>query len=395
MIEGEDETDVTSCDTIKPISGFDPNKQLILVRNPDYDPATDDPEARESLPDEFHFLLNSNAKDIYAKVGRSEYEDEVASEPPQILREYSTDDALRPLLKAESGDATWYINFDLTQPPFDDVHVRRAANLVMDKEALVRAWGGPIAGDIATHITPPIVTGGHPTAEEYDPYPSESFRGDLEAAKAEMALSKYDSDGDGLCDDPVCDEVLHLTRSQSPWTDMVPVEEEALEKIGITLETRELADFYTPWQTPTKTAPISSGAGWGKDYADALTYIAALFGSDAIAQTGSTNVWLVGVTPDIAERIGIADLPGHNIDDVPSIDADIEECTELTDQARTDCWIDLDKKLMEDIVPWIPFLWTNTITVVAPSVSQWAFDQSSGYQGWAHVAVDQDKQRGL
>ena len=386
MIKGEDTTDVTSCKTIKPIPGFNPNEELILVRNPDYDPATDDPEARESLPDEFQFLLNSNAKDIYDKVENNEYQDEVASEPPQILRKYSTDPSLKPRLKVNSGDATWYINFDITQPPFDDIHVRKAVSLVMDKDALRRAWGGPVTGDIATHITPPIVTNGHPTAEEYDPYPSEGSRGDVDAAMEEMAQSRYDSDGDGICDEAECKDVLHFTRSQSPWTDMEPIEEDSLEKIGITLTTRELSDFYTPWQTPTKTAPISSAAGWGKDYPDALTFVGTLFGSDSILETGNTNVPLVGITPEIARQIGLG--PDHNVEGVPSVDADVVRCGALTGDARTECWVDLDKKLMEDVVPWVPFLWTNTNTVIASSVSQWDFDQASGYQAWAHVAVE-------
>ncbi len=55
MIEGSDSSDATSCDTLKPLSGFDPDTVLTLVRNPDYDPATDTPEARENLPDSFEF----------------------------------------------------------------------------------------------------------------------------------------------------------------------------------------------------------------------------------------------------------------------------------------------------------------------------------------------------
>ncbi len=31
---------------------------------------------------------------------------------------------------------------NLTQPPFDDLAVRRAMNWVMDKGALRKAWGG-------------------------------------------------------------------------------------------------------------------------------------------------------------------------------------------------------------------------------------------------------------
>ena len=395
MIDGQQDTDPSDCSKIKPFSGFNPNKEMILVRNPNYDPATDSPEARENLPDEFHFLLNSNAKDIYDKVENNEYEDDVASEPPQILRKYSTDPELRPLLKQNSGDRTWYINFDLTQPPFDDIHVRKAVNLVMDKEGIQRAWGGPVVGDIATHITPPEVTGGHPTADEYDPYPSPNFAGDLDAAKEEMKQSKYDSDGDGLCDADVCKDVLHFTRNYDPWTAAEPVEEQSLEKIGITLQERELADFYTPWQTMNKTSPIASGAGWGKDYADALTFAGTLFDSTSILPTGNTNVPLVGLTKDLAIEGKIASLPGRVIDGIPSVDSDIDACSKLLDQERIDCWIELDKKLMEEVVPWVPYLWANNNTVIADDVTQWDFDQFSGYTAWAHVAVDQSKQNGL
>src|SRR5581483_1779253 len=47
------------------------------------------------------------------------------------------------------GARTWYLTMNLTQPPFDDVHVRKAMNWVMDKTALVQAWGGPAIGKVA------------------------------------------------------------------------------------------------------------------------------------------------------------------------------------------------------------------------------------------------------
>ena len=45
---------------------------------------------------------------------------------------------------------------ELTQPPFDDIHVRRAMNWIMDKQALVQGWGGPTIGAVANHIVPNI-----------------------------------------------------------------------------------------------------------------------------------------------------------------------------------------------------------------------------------------------
>ncbi len=188
MIKGSDQLDTSSCKTMKPISGFNPNKELDLVRNPDYDQNTDD--WRKNYPDEFQFVVNTNVNDIYNKTQNDEYESQEATETPQILRKYVTDSSLKPLLHINSGDRTWYINFDLTQPPFDDVHVRKAVNWVMDKAGLQRAWGGPTAGEIATHMEPPTITGGHPTGSEYDPFQTPNFAGDVDKAKEEMKQSK-------------------------------------------------------------------------------------------------------------------------------------------------------------------------------------------------------------
>ena len=66
------------------------------------------------------------------------------------------------------GDRTNYFTMNLTQPPFDDVHVRKAMNWITDKAALQKAWGGPIPGAIATHIVPPVLYNNG--LAEYDPY---------------------------------------------------------------------------------------------------------------------------------------------------------------------------------------------------------------------------------
>jgi len=77
------------------------------------------------------------------------------------------------------------------------------------------------------------------------------------------------------------------------------------------------------------------------------------------------------------------------------VDADIERCDELLGEDRTQCWIDLDEKLMEDVVPWVPYTWPFTNNIVSTSVTQWDFDQFSGVTAFAHVAVDDETQEGL
>ncbi|MGH2739376.1 MAG: ABC transporter substrate-binding protein [Actinomycetota bacterium] len=391
MIEGSENLDITSCKAMEPISGFDPERRLSFVRNPNYDPATDSPEARENLLDGVEVLINTNVDDIYNKVALDELDTEKASGNPtgDVIRRFTRDAELEDQIFASSADRTWYLYFNLAQPPFDDVHVRKAANFVMDKAGLQRAWGGEFAGPIATHLMPPEMTGGTPTAEEYDPYPSEGFAGDVEAAKEEMALSKYDSDGDGLCDDPVCDNVLHAAANTPPFSEMVPVIESSFDKIGITINTREFEDAYTPIQTVAENIPIGSRTGWGKDYADASTF-AVLWDSRSIVPTNNINNALVGLTPEIA-----ADLEGitGNLDGIPSVDDDIDACNALQDQARIDCWIALDKKIMEDIVPWVPYLWASFVTVVSSAVTNYEFDQFSGEHAFAHMTVDPSLQK--
>jgi peptide/nickel transport system substrate-binding protein len=392
MIEGADQQDASSCDTLEPLPGYVPKQGLTLVRNPDYDPATDSPEVREANPDSFEFGVNTNEKDIFNKIEAGDLETTTEQPPPPLLRTYTTDPELEERLHQNSGDRTWYMTMNLTQPPFDDLAVRKAVNLVIDKDALRRAWGGEISGEIATHILPPDVTGGHPNSTEYDPYPSEGFQGDVEAAKEAMKESKYDTDQDGICDAPECKGFLHVAQNESPYTEMTPVIDANLNEIGLEPTTRELADAYTLISTVAKNVPFSSYPGWGKDYADAYTFVGFLFqGGDKILCEGNFNYSLVGVTQEVLDECG----GSGSAADVPAVDDKIAECAAIPQgQERLDCMIELDKFLSEEVVPWVPYLWERNLNITGPTVTQWDFDQFSGETSYAHVAVDPEAQDG-
>ena len=51
----------------------------------------------------------------------------------------------------------------------------------------------------------------------------------------------------------------------------------------------------------------------------------------------------------------------------------------LLGSARTNCFAGIDKVLTKDIVPWIPYMWANTVTIISPDVTQWKFDQNAGF----------------
>ncbi len=387
MIEGADKLDISSCNAQKPISGFNPNSGITLVRNPNYDPATDDPTVREAFPDRFEIGVNTNVDNIFDKIERGELEASYESPPGAILRRYLEDPDSRDKLRINGGDRIWYMYMNLTTPPFDDVHVRRAMNLVMDLEGIQRAWGGPVQGSIPTHSLPQSML----DLGDYEPFQKAPYAGDVEAAKAEMKLSAYDTDKDGLCDAPACANVLHINRNFAPWSSHSAIVTQSAAKIGVQLDTREASRSAAQAATgrPARAVPTSSGTGWGKDYADPSTFAVLWDGRNIIAD-GNTAQALVGLTAAKAKEVG-ATIPASGAP--PSVDADIDACTALTGQERTDCWIALDKKITEEIVPWVPLVDSNNIDLLGPAVTKYGFDQFGAEIALAHVAVNPSKQK--
>jgi peptide/nickel transport system substrate-binding protein len=393
MLLGSDEMDVSSCNTLEPISGYDPDRFMYYTRNPNYDQATD--ENRQNYLDGFAQVINTNVEDSFNRVLNGDIDMVHGAPPAAILQQYLTNPDLEDNFKAEQGDRTWYITMNLIVPPFDDIHVRKAVNLVVDKAALLQSTGGPTSGDIATTIEPPAVL---PETASYDPYATPNLAGDLDAAKAEMAQSAYDSDGDGVCDDPVCQDVLLVNRNYEPWTNYTPILQENLSAIGIELKIRELEidTAYTTIQTMNNLVPIAINAGWGKDYASPYGFDFFLFNTAGLACEGLVNYAMVGLTEDLASECGDNVLDAYNAaveanGPIPNVDEDMDACvTTPPGDAYNACWATLDQRLMEEIVPWVPYRWGSQNVAIGDSVVQWVYDQSAAWTAYSRVAVDND-----
>ena len=104
-----------------------------------------------------------------------------------------------------------------TVEPFDDVHVRKAVNWVLDRQAILQAEGGTLAAQLATHIMPPTVLNGRLGAD-HNAYATPGGRGDPAKAAEEMRQSRHDRDKDGRCDAAACRALVFLTptRRRSP-----------------------------------------------------------------------------------------------------------------------------------------------------------------------------------
>ena len=74
-----------------------------------------------------------------------------------------------------------YLTMNLTQPPFDDLAVRRAMNWVMDRGALRKAWGGASAGPLRTTSCPDSLLERDP--QELHPFKTPSDAGGVVKAR--------------------------------------------------------------------------------------------------------------------------------------------------------------------------------------------------------------------
>jgi peptide/nickel transport system substrate-binding protein len=380
MLQGAGSVNASSCKTIKPMSGFWQTR-LAVVRNPSYDPKTDSTSAHQSLPDEFVWTIDSSADDILGKVSAGQLDDEVSTIPTPVLRQYSTDSSLKPHLHLDSGDRTWYLRMNLTQPPFDDVHTRKAMNWVMDKAALVQAWGGPTSGQVADHVVPNTLFSNQ--LGEYAPYATAGDHGSVAKAKAALRGSRYDTRNNGTCSASACKHVLLVADVREVDKKMLPVIEQSAAQIGITFDVRSVNGAYPAIQAPRNNIPIAERTGWGKDYADALTFFDPLFDGRNIIPQGNSNYSLVGLTPQRAKQLGVK----GDVKNVPNIDSSLDGCSPLGGQQRLSCYEQLDRTVMTKVVPWVPYLWSYAQHVTGPKVTQWAFDQFGSSIGYAQVAV--------
>lgn len=242
-----------------------------------------------------------------------------------------------------------------------------------------------MVGNIPTHVLPNTML----NLSGYAPFQKAPYSGDVAAAKAEMKLSRYGGP-DGMCSKPACKGVLNLNRNFAPWTNMAPIIEQSAAKIGIQITTRPASRSAVQTATgePRKKIQSSSGTGWAKDYADPSTFM-VLFDSRNILPEGNSAQSLVGITPAIAKKVGATIPPGGP---PPSVDRDIDACQLLSGRQRTDCWTALDKRVTEQVVPWIPLVDATAIDVVGPAVTKYGYDQFGTEAALGHVAVDPAKQ---
>lgn len=381
MIEGSEDLDLSvPPEDRAPIAGYVPGRSLTLVRNPSWDPETD--PLRPAYVDRIEFTIGVGMDDTVRMVQSGEadlyvYDAPAPQVPIDVVQRFLDDPGLGVKVHVEPRDLVRYIAINLAVPPLDDLHVRKAISYAIDKQALLDLRGGPIVGDIAGHAVLDSLENGY--LATYDPYPTS-----LAAARQEMALSGYDDDGDGRCDHEACKGLVMLSpKGFFPEMDELAASvQQDLEGIGIELRI-ETPNFHRAFELydPRAKVPLAIFPAWGKDFLNASGFVPPLFSSEAI---GNANSALVGATSAQLRKWG------YDVTSVPGIDDQIEQCLALVGDLQVRCWAEADQHLMEDVIPWVPYIFENKVLLVSDRVAAYSFDQFAAMPALDRIAVSFD-----
>ena len=73
---------------------------------------------------------------------------------------------------------------------------------------------------------------------------------------------------------------------------------------------------------------------------------------------------------------------------VDPLDDAMAECSNLSGDERVTCWADIDRQLMEEVVPFVPYVFDNNVDITSQRVLNYTFDQFAGLAAWDKMALD-------
>jgi peptide/nickel transport system substrate-binding protein len=268
------------------LTGYEPMKNINLVRNPNWDPKTD---YRPAYADKI------NVKEgVDPDVGSRQIVDGQSlvngdfTPPPAILKEVATTKKDQ-LLLIDSGGGR-FMSFNFKVPPFNDINVRKAVIAGMDRNALRLTRGGPVIGPIMQHQIPPGLPGFDEAGGDQPPAGADWLK-NPSGSKAVMAKyfkaagmpsGKYTGNA----------KILVVGDDSGVGGRAAEVASSQLQDMGFTVNFRQVphSTMYTKFcNVPKANVAFCPNTGWFKDFFDSQTLLDPTFNGANILQENNSN----------------------------------------------------------------------------------------------------------
>ncbi len=233
------------------------------------------------------------------------------------------------------GGCTTYMGLNTTKKPLDDVRVRQAINLAVNKQTVRDAVGGSTLADLATSIQPPTIVG----RTDYNPYPSQDGKGDVEAARKLLTEAGHAGGFTFTLD----------TRAQPKMQAMAVAIQQALEplKIAVKINIIDTSTYYEVIGTPSQQHDAAI-TGWCPDWPSGATFLPPLFDGRNITAKGNSNLAQLN-DPDVNKKID-----------------EIAAMKDVT--AANTAYGELDQQIMK-LAPMVPLLYEKVLMVVGSNIA--------------------------
>jgi peptide/nickel transport system substrate-binding protein len=324
--------------------GYRPGKGIHLVRNPNWDPATDYRPAR--LNEVRIREGNTDTARASRRIlrGRGLVNGDFFP-PAAVLRRESRRYRDQFTFTAEGGVNFAPMNTRLA--PFTDSDVRRAVVAGFDRAGALRAVGGRLAGTLATHFIPPGVPG-FAEAGGFSGSASKLYarsRGDRGRAafyfrRAGFRSGRYEGRR----------PLSVLTSNDTVGRSIGGSVRRSLQRLGFRVRLRAVSfdRMLSGCSRPSSRIHMCPYFGWYRDFPDAQTVIDPLFNGANILPRGNNNMAQLNMAP---------------------VNQAIESAKALVDpQARAQAWAAIDRQLV-DVAPGVVLFYPRVAAIRSRNVT--------------------------
>jgi peptide/nickel transport system substrate-binding protein len=324
-------------------ASYAPSSALVMQRNPYFKQWSAQAEP-SGYPNEIEetFGLSAEAEVTAIENGQADWMYDAP--PPDRLSELSGKYADQ--VHINSLTAFWYLAMNTNLPPFNNVKVRQAVNWAIDRNAIIRLYGGPQLATPACTILPPGIPG-HTSFCNYTAGGGSTWTApDMAKAKALVQASGTAGQSVGVVvqNDPVNESIGEYIQS-------------VLTQLGYKATLKPLSDNiqYTYIQNTNNHVQISL-TQWYQDYPTAADFLQVLLSCSSF-------------NPGSDSSINIAGYCNKSIDAQMNT-AEAEQ--ESNPAAANALWGKLDQELMAQ-APLAPLITPRLIDFVSSRVQNYSF----------------------